>query len=169
MSTLYELTNDFMALLDMADDPDIEEQVWLDTAIGIEGALENKADGYAKVIKQLIADADAAKSEKERLSNREKSLRNRADSLKKMLQDTMEVSGKLKFKTQLFSFGIQKNAPALKILDEEQIPEDYLIPQPPKVDSAGIKDFAKKNGGELKDADGNVWARLEQSQSLRIR
>lgn len=169
MSTLYELTNDFMTLLDMADDPDIEEQVWLDTAIGIEGALENKADGYAKVIKQLIADADAAKAEKERLSNREKSLRNRADSLKKMLQDSMEASGKMKFKTQLFSFGIQKNAPALKILDEEQIPEDYLIPQPPKVDNAGIKDLAKQNGGELKDADGNVWARLEQSQSLRIR
>lgn len=169
MSTLYELTNDFLMLLDMADDPDVEEQVWLDTAIGIEGALEDKADGYAKVIKQLTADADAVKAEKERLDNREKALRNRANSLKKMLQESMEATEKLKFKTLLFSFGIQKNAPALKILNEERIPNDYMVPQPPKADTARIKADAKENGGELKDAHGNVWARLEQSQSLRIR
>lgn len=169
MNTLYELTNDFLMLLDMADDPDVEEQVWLDTAIGIEGALEVKADGYAKVIRKLTADADAVKAEKERLDSREKALRNRANSLKRMLQESMEATGKMKFKTQLFSFGIQKNAPSLKILDERLIPEDYLVPQPPKVDTAGIKAAAKENGGELIDEDGSVWAQLEQSQSLRIR
>ena len=47
MSTLYELTNDYLTLLDMAEDPDVEEDVLRDTMEGIEGEIEIKADGYA--------------------------------------------------------------------------------------------------------------------------
>ena len=38
--TLYELTNDYMELLQMAEDPDIDEQAFMDTLESIEGALE---------------------------------------------------------------------------------------------------------------------------------
>ena len=55
MSTLYELTNDYLTLLDMAEDPDIDEQALIDTMEGIEGEIEIKADGYARVMKQLEA------------------------------------------------------------------------------------------------------------------
>ena len=51
MSTLYELTADWLALMEMAEDPDIEEDVFMDTLEGIEGEIEIKADGYAKVIR----------------------------------------------------------------------------------------------------------------------
>lgn len=167
--TLYELTGDFQTLYDMADDPDMDEQAWFDTIEGIDGAIEEKADGYAKVIAEITASADAIKAEKARLDSREKALRNHADSLKRALQATMEITGKTKFKTTLFSFGIQKNPPSLKISEGAQIPEEFLIPQPPKVDNAGIKAAAKANDGVLTDADGNVLAWLENTQSLRIR
>lgn len=81
--TLYELTGDFQTLYDMADDPEIDEQAWLDTIEGIDGAIEDKADGYAKVIKELMANADAIKAERERMDSRESALRNRADTLKR--------------------------------------------------------------------------------------
>ena len=55
--TLYELTNDYMNLLELAEDPDIDEQAFLDTLEGIDGALEDKAEGYAKVIRTLEGDA----------------------------------------------------------------------------------------------------------------
>lgn len=167
--TLYELTGDYKTLYDMADDPEIDEQAWFDTIEGIDGAIEDKADGYAKVIKQLIANADEIKKEEERLAAREEAYRNRADSLKKMLQTSMEVTGKLKFKTTLFSFNVQKNAPSLKISESAHIPEEFLIPQEPKIDKAGMKAAAKDNDGVLTDADGNVLAWLERGQSLRIR
>lgn len=167
--TLYELTGDFQTLYEMADDPDVDEQVWLDTIEGIDGAIEDKADGYAKVIKDLIANADAIKAERERMDSRENALRNKADTLKKALQTSMEITGKTKFKTTLFSFGIQKNAPSLKISEGAQVPDEYLIPQPPKVDKASMKEAAKAHDGVLTDASGNVLAWLEQSQSLRIR
>ena len=53
VSTLYELTDDYLALLEMAEDPDIDEQALKDTMEGIEGALEIKAEGYAKIIRTL--------------------------------------------------------------------------------------------------------------------
>ena len=68
MSTLYELTNEYLALLDMADDPDISPETWADTLEGLSGEIEVRADGYAKVIRELTARAEALKKEEDRLS-----------------------------------------------------------------------------------------------------
>ena len=163
--TLYELTTEYMELLAMLEDPDVDEDLIADTLEGIDGELEVKADGYARVMRQMDADAKAIKAEEERLANRRKSLENRAANLKGRLQQMMEITGKVKFKTELFSFGIQKN-PAAVVIDEqyiENIPEEYLIQQEPKIDRAKLKEDLKAG----KDLDG--IAHLEQTESLRIR
>ena len=163
--TLYELTSEYMELLAMLEDPDTDEAVILDTLEGVGGELEEKADGYARVMRQMDADAAAIKAEEERLHNRRKSLENRSAWLKSRLQNVMELTGKTKFKTELFSFGIQKN-PASVVIDEqyiENIPAEYLIAQDPKIDRQKIKEDLKAG----KDLEG--IAHLEQSESLRIR
>lgn len=163
--TLYELTTEYMELLAMLEDPDVDDELIADTLEGIDGELEVKADGYARVMRQMDADAKAIKAEEERLANRRKSLENRAANLKTRLQQMMEITGKVKFKTELFSFGIQKN-PAAVVIDEqyiENIPEEYLIRQDPKIDRAKLKEDLKAG----KDLDG--IAHLEQTESLRIR
>lgn len=163
--TLYELTTEYMELLAMLEDPDVDDELIADTLEGIDGELEVKADGYARVMRQMDADAKAIKAEEERLANRRKSLENRAANLKGRLQQMMEITGKVKFKTELFSFGIQKN-PAAVVIDEqyiENIPEEYLIRQDPKIDRAKLKEDLKAG----KDLDG--IAHLEQTESLRIR
>ena len=43
MASLYELTDDYLALLEMAEDPDMDEQALKDTMEGIEGVIEIKA------------------------------------------------------------------------------------------------------------------------------
>ena len=63
MATIYELTSDYLNLLELAEDPDIDEQAFLDTLEGIEGALEDKADNYAKCMRMLEADAKGIKAE----------------------------------------------------------------------------------------------------------
>ena len=163
--TLYELTSEYMELLAMLEDPDTDETVILDTLEGVGGELEEKADGYARVMRQMDADAAAIKAEEERLHNRRKSLENRSAWLKSRLQNVMELTGKTKFKTELFSFGIQKN-PASVVIDEqyiENIPAEYLIAQDPKIDRQKIKEDLKAG----KDLEG--IAHLEQTESLRIR
>lgn len=160
--TLYELSSEYMELLAMMEDPDADLEVISDTLEAIGGELEAKADGYARVMRQMDADAKAIKAEEYRLYNRRKAIENRSEWLKSRLQEVMEVTGKTKFKTELFSFGIQKNPPKVVITDESRIGHDYLIPQPPKVDTKAIKDA-------LNDGFHFDWAHLEQTESLRIR
>ena len=165
MATLYELTEDYMRLLDMAEDPDCDLEVFKDTLEGLDYEIEDKAVGYAKVIRELTARAEGLKAEIERLTNRKKAIETNIDNMKRSLENAMIITGKTKFKTDLFSFGIQKNTPTV-IIDEqyiENIPEEYLIEQDPKIDKAKIKEDIKAG----KDLDG--IAHLEQSESLRIR
>ena len=163
--TLYELTSDYMNLLELAEDPDIDEQAFMDTLEGIEGALEDKAEGYAKVIRTLEGDAAACDAESKRLRNKKQTIENNIKRMKAALQYAMEATGKTKFKTALFSFGIQKN-PAAVVIDEgyiENIPDRFLIPQDPQIDKKAIKE-ALKAGEDLEGI-----AHLEQTESLRIR
>lgn len=164
--TLYELTNDYQNLLEMAEDPDIDPVVLADTMDAIEGEIEIKADGYARIIRQMEADAAALKAEADRITNRRRVIENNIRTMKNRLEDAMIATGKVKFKTELFSFGIQKNPARVVIDDPTKIPAGFLIPQEPKIDTAAIKN-------SLKDADEqSFWegvAHLEQDSSLRIR
>ena len=165
MASLYELTDDYLTLLEMAEDPDIDEQALRDTMEGIEGALEIKAEGYAKVIRALEGDAAACDAESKRLRNKKQAIERNIDRMKKALQYSMVQTGKTKFKTALFSFGIQKN-PASVVMDEqyiENIPERFLIHKDPEINRAAIKSAIK--AGE----DVGGIAHLEQTESLRIR
>lgn len=162
MNTLYELTNEYLQLLEMAEDPDVDPETLADTMEAIGGEIEDKADGYARVMKQIEANAAGIKSEIDRLTARKTSMENNIKRMKESLQAAMEATGKKKFKTALFSFNIQKNPTSLKIDDPDAVPESFLIPQPPKVDSAAIKDALK--AGAVYD-----FAHLAQGESLRIR
>lgn len=162
MSTLYELTNDYLTLLDMAEDPDIDEQALIDTMEGIEGEIEIKADGYAKVMKQLEATSANLEYEEKRLMNRRKTIDRNIKRMKQALQDAMVATGKPKFKTDLFSFTIRKN-PASVVIDRETcIPPEFLIPQDPKIDKKAIK-------AAIDRGDDITFAHLEQGESLIIR
>ena len=57
MANIYELTGQFLQLLDMLEDEEVDEQVIMDTLESVEYEIEDKADGYAKIIKALEADA----------------------------------------------------------------------------------------------------------------
>lgn len=163
--TLYELSNDYMTLLEMAEDPDIDEQAFMDTLEGIEGALEDKADGYAKVIRNLEADAAACDAESKRLRNKKQTIENNIKRMKSALQFAMRMTGKTKFKTALFTFGIRKN-PASVVIDAANVrdfPERYIIESEPILDKWALKD-ALKAGEDL-----TGLCHLEQSESLSIR
>jgi hypothetical protein len=164
--TLYELTSDYLNLLEMAEDPDIDAQAFLDTLEGISGALEDKADGYAKVMRMLDGDAVAIKAEEDRLSTRRKTIENRIKHMKQSLQSMMELTGKTKFKTQLFSFNVQNN-PASVVMDETDvanIPERFLKYKDPEIDRKAIKNAIKAG-----DENAMNIAHLEQTRGLRIK
>lgn len=163
MRTLYELTGDFLQLLAMAEDETEDIEVILSTIEGVDYEIEMKAEGYAKVIKELEPKVEGLKKEEERLAGRRKSIERNIKRMKQTLQQSMELIGKTKFKTELFSFNVQNNKSSL-VLDKEikDIPSEFLISQEPKVDGDAIRELL--NTGEKLN-----FAHLEQSKSLRIR
>ena len=160
--TLYEMTDNYKVVLEMAQNPDIDEQAIKDTLEAIQGDIKEKADGYAKVIKELSADTDKITAEIKRLTDRKNTIQNNIAYMKQSLTSAMTVTGNTKFRTDLFSFNIQKNPPALVVDDEKAIPQEYLIPQEPKVDKKAIIDF-------LKGGNDVPYAHIEQSEGVRIR
>ena len=166
MATLYELTGQYQLLLALMEDPDVDPQIVEDSLEAVSGEIEAKADGYAKVRLELLNEKAGLKAEIERLSARVRTIDRNVDRMMESLKNGLIEADKTKFKTELFSFNIQKNPPHVVIDDPSRIPEGFLIPQEPKVDTASIKE-------SLKSVDAaEMWegiCHLEHGESLRIR
>lgn len=159
---LYEITGDFERLREMALDPDVDPEAIRDTMEAIEADFEDKADGYAKVIRMLETDEDGLDAEIKRLQARKSAVSGNKGRIKDALEKAMRQTGKTKFKTLLFSFGIQKNPPSVAILKEDSVPIDYLVVPDPQPDKKRIL-------AELKAGAKFDWAELRQTEALRIR
>ena len=165
MATLYELTEEYRQLLDWMEDPEMDPQTIQDTLEALGGEIEEKADGYAKVIRQLEADAAALKAEAKRMTNKQKTAEENIERLKKSLQRTMEITGREKIDTGLFKVWLQKT-PESVVMDEqyiENIPERFLRMRDPEINKQAIKEAL--NAGE--DLDG--IAHLESQRKLRFK
>lgn len=166
MASLYELTGNFLEAQEMLFDEEVEIETILNTLDCIDCLIEEKADSYAKIMKYVEGQIVITKGERERLYQREKMLEKRCKTMKEHLQQCMELTGKTKFKTALYSFSIQKDGgvkPLQIDVDVNDIPTEYLIPQPPKPDTNAIRK-ALEEGKIL------PFAHLEEKgTSLRIR
>lgn len=164
--TIYEITEAFRNLLAMADDPDVDSEAIADTLEAMDGEIEEKADGVARVLCEMNTTIDSMKEQEQRMSKRRKSLESKRDSLKKRLEDMMRLANKTKFKTDSFSFNIQKNGGKIPIVvdvETADLPDDYVIITE-KPDTEALRQYMEEHGGECE------WAHFgEVGESLRIR
>lgn len=165
MSKMYELEGEFLELFAMIDDEEIDEDMLLDTLEAIDGEIEIKAENMAKMMKHIDGEASAIGDEIKRLQARKKALENRSNWLKRSIEQAMRITGKMKFKTALFSFGIQNNPKSVKISDEIDlsiVPQEFLVFSEPTIDKKKLKESIEA-GNEYE------WAELIQTDGLRIR
>lgn len=162
MSSLYELTNNYEEVLNMLYQDDIDEQMVLDTLESIEGNIEDKADNYAKIIRELEIKANARKEESKRLTDSAKVFENRVKALKNNLYNTMKLTGKTKFATNLFNFNIVKNGGKQTLTIDGDVPEEYT--------KAVIENDTDKIRQALEEGKELTFAHLEtRGESLRIK
>lgn len=159
---LYEIGEDLLEVMAMAEDPDIDPEVFADTLEAVTGEFEEKADGYAKIIRQLEYESSAYRAEAKVLTGKAVTADKKIDRLKGMLKEVMEVTGRTKFKTELFDFGIRNNKPSVVIDDLQKVPQEFLKFKDPEADKTAIYKM-------LKDGTQTSWAHLEPSSSLSIR
>jgi hypothetical protein len=157
---LYEISENIQELINMIDD--IDDQTFNDTMESLQLELHDKADNYAKVIKVLEGEINTIKNEVERLGTMKKARENKIEWLKSTLEEAMIHADDKKFKTELFTFGIQRNPAKLTFETEEFIPLEYYVEQKPKLDNTKLKEDIK-SGKIIKGVS------LIQGEGLRIR
>ena len=160
---IYELTGNYEHLLNMLlYDENVDEKALLDTLESIEGDIEGKADGYAKIIKEMEAQSKARKEEAKRLTESAQTMDNRIKMLKSNLFNCMKITGKTKFTTNLFSFNIVKNGGKQPLTIDGDVPKEYT--------KTVIENDTSKIRQALENGENLPFAHLEpRSERLSIR
>ena len=146
MRSLYEINNDILSCVD-EETGEIIDSAALD-ALNME--LDAKIEGVACWIKDLKAEAEALKAEKQALADRQKKAENKAESLKKWL--AFALNGK-KFESARASVSFRKSK-SVEITDINELimkDDDLLVFQEPKPDKKAIA-AAIKSGREVAGA-----------------
>ena len=163
MSSLYDITGRALALMEMADNGELEEEVLKDTWEGLEGEFDAKAEVYCKVIKNIDGDVKALDAEIKRLTEKKKALENNISRMKDTLYQSMKAIGKEKAGGQILKASIQKNGGVLPLIyKDEDVPADFQKVEM-KTDTAKIREQLDK-GVELSFAHYG-----ERGESIRIK
>lgn len=157
---LYELTNDYNQVLELAEQ--LDAATLKDTLDSINDAIDDKIENTAKVVHTLESNVEIIDNEIKRLNAKKSTMNNNIKGIKRYMQESMEQVGKEKIKGQLFNIGIQNNPPSVEVTDEKKISLSYFIEQPAKLDKKAIL-------SDLKDGKEIEGAELKQTRSLRIR
>ena len=159
---LYELTDQYNQLQSMIEDGEVDAATLQDTLLGIECDIEDKADNISKMVKNLEAEAEALKTEKTRLAQKQQSMENKVANIKNYLHVQMAAMGKDKIKGSIFTVSIEKNNPSLIISDDAEIPMQYWKQIEPVVDREAL----------LKDVKAGAFykgVQIQQTKGIRIR
>lgn len=156
---LYEMTNAVRQLYELLESGEIDEQIFNDTVENL--GAEEKLEGYCKVDRQLESEIEMLKAEEERLAQKRKSIENNRARLKNAMIDFMDAKNSTKEKAGVFSVSIRESK-ACSIVDESAIPEEFLVPQNPKISKSKILEHLK-NGEDISGAS------LQINRSINIK
>ena len=140
MATLYELTDEYLELLSLAEDPDVDPEVFADTLEGLSGEIEVKAENYGIMIKELESQEKKFSGEIDRLTINRNTIRNSIKRMKENLLSAMVAMDKPKIASEHFKFSVAKNGglQPLSLAPIDMIPDEYIIMEP-KADTDRIR------------------------------
>lgn len=168
MSSLREISEDFLELSSMILDDDVPEDVIQAITDTLEAKNEEfslKAENYAKILANIDDDIQANKREEKRLSDRRKILENRYSWLKENLMNSMKATGKTDFSSGSYKFKIVKNGGKQPIelkVDVDELPIE-LVNITKKPNNDAIRKYIENTGDVTYATFG------ERGESLRIK
>ena len=165
MANLYELTDQFKQAEYYFNNAESEEELLEAERYLIDAEIEltEKVENIAKFIKNLEAERESFKKESDRLAAKAKSLDKKVNSLKRYLENTLEVSGIDKVKGQLFTVSLQNNPISLDLSSTEHIPMEFKRIPEPVVNKRELLKHIKDTGEVFEGVE------IKQTKSLRIR
>jgi hypothetical protein len=119
--------------------PDLDERTLLDT---LEGAT-NLQEAIAAVIRSALDDetlAGALRSRIEEMRLRLSRLESAAEVKREAALNAMERADMIRITAPDFTVSIRINPPSVVITSEAEIPQEFWLPQPPKLNKKGLLD-----------------------------
>jgi hypothetical protein len=119
--------------------PDIDERALFDT---LEGAT-NLHEAIAAVIRSALDDEVLAKALRGRIEDMRQRLSRielTASAKREAALDGMEQADMIKLTAPDFTASIRINPPSLLVTSEAEIPQEFWLPQPPKLNKKGLLD-----------------------------
>lgn len=162
---LYELTEAYAELLSRLEDCQSaqEESEVLAAIDAVSEDIAAKGEAYARIIRNKLAEIAGYEAEIKRMQARKKSAENTVDRLKENILYAMGMVGATELSTTIGKWKIQKNQPSVVILDENKIPDEFTVPQPPKIMKVAIMQHYKETGEIPEGCD------VVQSEGVRFR
>lgn len=159
---LFEIDERLAACVKISDDQAVDtetgEVIDIEAVEALEMEREQKIENIGLWIKELTAQAEAIKAEKNKLAEREKSAKNKAEHLKEFL--TAYLDGK-KFETARVAIKF-RSVESVSVPDVAALPEKYWRIKPPEADKTAIKNAIK--AGEVV-----AGAELIKKQSISVK
>ena len=140
---LYEIDVEIMNLID----DETGEILDVERFDELSGERDAKVENICLWIKNLKAEAEALKAEKDAFAQRQKVVENKMNSLKEFVSRYLEGTS---FKTTKVNVSFRKSE-SLEISDIYKIPEDFLKYKEPEVDKTALKK-AIKEGASIEGA-----------------
>ena len=158
MSTLFEITDEFERLYQMAIDEELSDEAFDGTFEMIMADLEVKAGGYSSVIKQIEMEADKAEELEKEFKRKNEVRQRRAKAMKESVKHAMEVANVKELNAGKFTIKIKKNGglEPLVIDQPEAVPDNMKIIK--------VENDTKLLREHLKDHQ-EPWAHLEERGS----
>ena len=165
MASLYEISAEYAAFLEAYESASCEEEAAeiLQSLVDIHGSLEEKAENYAKLIKNVKADAKAFKDESDRLDKKWKVAKNFAERLEGAMLDAMKLTGTKEIPTSIGKWKTQLNPMSCDVTDPDKVPERFHVKQPDKIDKAAMIREHKATGEMFEGAE------FKQEMGVRFR
>ncbi len=125
--TLYEIADQYRTVLDIEPESDEELTAQMSALDELEGEITEKADNIVRYMRNLGAEADALKTEENRLYQKRRAVENKIERLKAYLAAQMMMAGLHELKAGIFKLRFQPTTPAISIIDESALPEKFWI------------------------------------------
>lgn len=160
--TLYELAAQYQRDLEYIQNSDIDEQQAAQLLDAMQGAIQDKANNIAMVIRNMETTTEAIASAEKQMADRRKSIERKIEWLKNYLLQNMERTGINKIESPYFVIALRDNPESLIVEKDADIPAEYWKQPDPVLDKAGLKKDIQM--GLIVDG-----CRLERKKSIRIK
>jgi len=124
-AVLYELSAEYVYLLDLLEDPDVDPHLIEQEVERVTGEIRHKAGSIAALIRQCEGLAEMRKSEAKRLADSAAKFERKAEWLRKYVFTHMTAMDIERIDTDRFTLSIQNNRPHVEVLMPNEVPDEY--------------------------------------------